>query len=633
MLLHTCPVVAWPGMPLPPLRVDGRYLKDPCGNKVLLHGVAITPHPWFNGCQYGFSSPYCTWDNYDVEGALRYNYAVMGALTDTTAGYFLNYIRLHVDPYWTNEPGPPIPEDDISRFRYERLVLYTNEVIIPLVNYARLRGMYVILRPPGVCPHRIAVGDAYHQYLQTVWNFLSQHSGLKNADHVMFELANEPVQILGTDGTWGTVQPAHFAALKNFFQPIVNLIRNNGADNILWIPGTGWQSHYAGYVDFPIEGGNIGYAVHVYPGYWGGVRNYEALKRGWEEHVKPVADIAPIAVTETDWAQEGYGAFGIANTGVAGGEGFGANLNYIFRQSGNVSWNLLAPDNFLHMGDPNGGVAYDNNWEACAAPVKFWFAENARSNTSKVVCERDVALENFGIYEIAFQVVPRKVLGLAIGTDIEGVTLAPQHSNGGLGQRWLAMELGNNQWRFVSLRSDARRSITMPEGQNQALMLAYTRQADAQIWKVEQLENGAYKISPVADATKSWSIDQCAMEGTENLKLADFSNITCQQFRFNLIGRETEVITSLPEPPNRQPRWQVYPNPSATGRLILYHPELEGVPQGCQVAIYNAGGQMVYYRQISSGAETELETGLGKGFYLLKISSGHQVKVEKIIIQ
>jgi hypothetical protein len=123
------------------------------------------------------------------------------------------------------------------------------------------------------------------------------------------------------------------------------------------------------------------------------------------------------------------------------------------------------------------------------------------------------------------------------------------------------------------------------------------------------------------------------MEGTENLKLADFSNITCQQFRFNLIGRETEVITSLPEPPNRQPRWQVYPNPSATGRLILYHPELERVPQGCQVAIYNAGGQMVYYRQISSGAETELETGLGKGFYLLKISSGHQVKVEKIIIQ
>ena len=41
--------VGWPGMPLPPLHVDGRYLKDDCGNIVNLHGVAITPHPWFNG--------------------------------------------------------------------------------------------------------------------------------------------------------------------------------------------------------------------------------------------------------------------------------------------------------------------------------------------------------------------------------------------------------------------------------------------------------------------------------------------------------------------------------------------------------------------------------------------------------
>ena len=94
-------------------------------------------------------------------------------------------------------------------------------------------------------------------------------------------------------------------------------------------------------------------------GYWGGARNYQSFKQGWDTNVKPVADIAPIIITETDWAPQFYKdvgdyIWGIANTGVAGGNGFGANLKYVTDQSGNVSWNVLAPENLLHMGDPNG---------------------------------------------------------------------------------------------------------------------------------------------------------------------------------------------------------------------------------------------------------------------------------------
>lgn len=65
----------------PMLHVGGKYLKDPCNNNVVLHGVAITPSPWFNGCQYGANSSYCTWDNYNVQGALNYNKAVMNKLS------------------------------------------------------------------------------------------------------------------------------------------------------------------------------------------------------------------------------------------------------------------------------------------------------------------------------------------------------------------------------------------------------------------------------------------------------------------------------------------------------------------------------------------------------------------------
>jgi endoglucanase len=63
--------------------------------------------------------------------------------------------------------------------------------------------MYTVLRPPGVCPEEIAVGDDYNNYLMTVWGYVSQHPYIKSAEHVMLELANEPVRILGTDGSMG----------------------------------------------------------------------------------------------------------------------------------------------------------------------------------------------------------------------------------------------------------------------------------------------------------------------------------------------------------------------------------------------------------------------------------------------
>jgi prepilin-type processing-associated H-X9-DG protein len=374
---------AFEGMPTPPLHVEGRYLKDPHGNIVNLHGVAMTPSPWFNGCMYGMSSIYCTWDNYDTIGCLDHNKAVMDKLTDTLEGWYLSYIRLHIDPYWTNTPGAPIPENDISRFSYSRLVDAVDKVIVPLIEHARSRGMYVILRPPGVCPERIAVGDDYHNYLLTVWGYLSQHRYLKNSDHVMFELANEPVDILGTDSIWGSNSQAHFDALKLFFQSIVDTIRNNGANNIIWIPGAGWQSHYKGYAVNPIEGGNIGYAVHIYPGFWGGVNNYESFQGAWDENVKPVADFAPIAVTEIDWSPDGEGTWGVATTGVAGGEGFGANFNFITNESGNVSWNLLAPDDLIDHGDPDGDIAFNGNPEACAYPCFNWIQGYATVNKPK----------------------------------------------------------------------------------------------------------------------------------------------------------------------------------------------------------------------------------------------------------
>jgi hypothetical protein len=370
----------WPGMPTPELHVDGRYLKDPCGNNVQLHGVAITPSPWFNGCAIGE----CRWDNYNIDGCLAYNNAVMDALTNTSNGWHLNYIRLHIDPYWTNTPGCSSGgENDISCFDYNRLVTYTNSVIIPLINHARERGMYVILRPPGVCPNNIAINDAYYNYLVTVWNYLSQHSGLKNVDNVMFELANEPINIRASDGTYGADAQKYYDALKNYFQGLTNLIRNNGANNVVWVPGLGYQSLYRGLASNPVTGSNIAYAVHVYPGYWGAnAEDPTSFNNAWNYHVQPIANIAPIAITETDWSPDGNGTWGQGTT-----SGFGTNLKGRIDASGNASWNLLCPEDLITEGNPYVvTTAFNNYWEACAAPSKLWFSQYACCNLPVSSC-------------------------------------------------------------------------------------------------------------------------------------------------------------------------------------------------------------------------------------------------------
>ncbi|PKQ43580.1 cellulase family glycosylhydrolase [Confluentibacter flavum] len=367
----------------PKLHVDGRFLKDPCGNSVLLHGVAITPSPWFNGGAVGD----WRWNNYDVNGCLAYNKGVMDKLTNTDEGWYLNYVRLHIDPYWTNNIGASTDgEHDISQFNFERFKSAIDNVIMPLISHAKSRGMYVVLRPPGVCPRDLEVGDDYYNYLVSIWDYLSTHSGLKNAEHVMFELANEPITIKSTNGNFGSNTQPHFDALKLFFQPMVNLIRNNGANNIIWIPGSGYQSHYKGYANNPIVGNNIGYAVHIYPGYWGKDNNNpETFRSNWNENIKPVADIAPIAITEIDWGPEQYSVWGKGGiTGVAGGWGFGANFKLLADESGNVSWNLLAPENLIDKGALDGDIAYGSDPDACAFPVHNWFKEYARDF---VICE------------------------------------------------------------------------------------------------------------------------------------------------------------------------------------------------------------------------------------------------------
>lgn len=386
---------------LPRLHVVGRYLKNERGETVNLHGFAQTYSPFFNQN---------SWNNYDVSGCLRYNQGLIDKMLDK--GWKMNFIRLHMDPYWSDDPTQEsVRYEGHERFSQVRFEKYLSEVFIPMAEYAIRKGLYVVMRPPGVCPEKIAVGDDYNQYLEKVWSIVSKHPKIKANSGIMFELANEPINILGADGTYGSNGQVYFDNAKKFFQTIVDKIRVN-ATNIIWIPGLSYQSSFSGYATNPVEGDNIGYAVHAYPGWYGsdaeepsaelgGVTGsgYESFQRGWNAQVQPIADIAPVMVTEMDWAPAKYdSSWGKSITGTVGEAGFGANFKYIADNTGNVSWLVFTDCSLLAQFKDEEGVpgAYTflNDPEACPWPVYHWFKEYA----SEEVTESEITeLEIVGV--------------------------------------------------------------------------------------------------------------------------------------------------------------------------------------------------------------------------------------------
>lgn len=376
---------------LPILNVVGRYLKNEKGEIINLHGFTQTYSPFFNNN---------AWNDYDVQGCLNYNKSMVDGIL--AAGWKFNFVRMHLDPYWSDDPTmQSVRYEGHERFSETRFRKYLDELFVPMAEYFMSKGMYVVMRPPGVCPNEapyqgIELGDSYQQFLLKVWDIVSQHPKLKNNTGVMFELANEPVKIKGTDGTYGSTDDGHFQNLQLYFQAIVDKIRAN-CRNIIWVPGLSYQSSYAGYAKHRIQGENIGFAVHCYPGWYGsdaeedsseGIGSstgggYESFQRGWDAQVGPVAAFAPIMVTEIDWAPKKYNAtWGKSIMGVAGGEGFGANFKYIADNSGNVSWLFFTTRShelaaFKDIPGTSGNYTFLNDPEACPWAMYHWFKEYA----------------------------------------------------------------------------------------------------------------------------------------------------------------------------------------------------------------------------------------------------------------
>ena len=421
---------------LPDLRVSGKDLVDPDGNKVVLHGVMDTPNRYFNGWRWQGWKP--QYNGEDVRPCLDYFEKIFTALTDHEQGAYCTVFRLHLDPCWTNDPNLPQVgdggEQNISQFSKKRLGQYWKTLYIELIKKALAHGLYVVIRPPGVCPHDIKVGDDYQEYLKTVWGTVTSVTNFlnNNAGKVSIELANEPVDVYDSKGIKNSS-----VALRDYFQPIVDVIRENGFKGIIWVPGSGWQSWYNNYAKNPIidPEDNFGYAVHCYPGWYNSgsgnndKTNKESMRRQFETQV-PVVKTNPIIVTEIDWSptkpgeghydehgnwvEPNYGTWGTATT-----SGFGNAFKYIHDYYGNISMTLQGSglyfdiDKYLESGTVV--PAFEGVEEACGEACFDWYKDWYEA-------QYDTAIE--GINTDETDVISRKYYNLQ-GIEISGPTRAP----------------------------------------------------------------------------------------------------------------------------------------------------------------------------------------------------------------
>ena len=257
------------------------------------------------------------------------------------------------------------------------------------------------MRPPGVCPGTIYVDGSYQKYLIDVWDRVTKNDSIKKySGQISIELANEPIGVRMADGSESE------RALHDFFQPIVDKIRENGFKGIVLVPGTGYQSNYREYIKYPITGDQIGYAVHNYAGWYGTSDDSYDSQRSIANfgNQVPVVYTNPIVITEVDWSPQNtsvidhynefnqpvyknYGTWATASTSK-----WGKAYKAILDHYGNISMTLTGTGDFIDIDDyinkkavtPAFKKKMEANgvdpYEACGVACFQWYADYYKVN-------------------------------------------------------------------------------------------------------------------------------------------------------------------------------------------------------------------------------------------------------------
>jgi endoglucanase len=527
---------AYQGMATPKLHVSGRFLQDPSGKNVLLHGYMQPGASWFNGEGNNFANPTNFTSTTNVAPALNFYRDVANIMSTTgpqygrTHGWTASYVRFIGDHTGISNfaPGWDVNGNLTNSSQFNGWI--TN-VLVPYINHCRSRGLYVVIcgNPSVAYPGGDTNKNMTQQYrnnLITFWQAVANAPGIKSVDNVMFEICNEPVTIETSFGAnnWGSNSGPYFQALTNFMQPIVNAIRNTGADNVVWVPCLGWQGEPKGFAQYPITGTNVGYAAHLYPAYGNVVNSASAMQNLWNSNYKPAADLKPMLITEMFWFPNPAGGYDDLFNGTTAG--FGNNAKGVIDNQGNVSY--LVGMTFELFGNLNAGLAnhtLHSNQGAQASfdwwPTYTWAAPGSGGGGGTIAD---------GTYRFVARHSGRsmEVQGAATGN---GSQIVQYDYFGGNHQRWTVTNRGNNQYSIIGVASGRAVDINNGSTANGAKVQLWDYSGgNMQKFTFTATSGGYYRVSPVHAPTKCLDVQWGQTGNSVIVQQWDYTGGTPQQW-------------------------------------------------------------------------------------------------------
>ncbi|WP_136689485.1 cellulase family glycosylhydrolase [Halorhabdus amylolytica] len=289
-------------MPTPRLHVEGKWLKDPNGDRVSLYGLNTVDPYWGR--------------NYQEMGDASYG-DTLHRLTDPERGWHPRVIRVPV-------------QHSLESVGLQRTI---DEYLRPTVDLLGDRGCYVILDY-----HQVERWDTEEidQQIRTFWNAVAP--AFADDEHVLFELFNEPTKPSG-DGR------ADWDAWRETAQPWVDQIRLHAPETPIIVGSPRWSSYVKYADDNPFEDENILYSVHLYPGHF---ESYDV------DAIAAAAEEVPLFVTEWGYVNDDDKPEYIVGTT----SGFGESIAEYFDSIPNVNWTAWCADSLWSpaMFDTDGSL-------------------------------------------------------------------------------------------------------------------------------------------------------------------------------------------------------------------------------------------------------------------------------------
>ncbi|MDQ0656404.1 RICIN domain-containing protein [Paenibacillus sp. W2I17] len=534
---------AWVGMPMGKLHVNGKNLVNSNNQPVLLNGWHQPSGAYWT---YQDSNYYLNLHGNNRHAAtLAYLKDITDTFADTSAkygsnhGWNMNQVRLFIDRQDMGDVAA-------GTYNFAGVQTVTQNVIIPYIQYAKTKGVYVVLGLDFTLKDDQATTPANLQKFNEIWGYLASRPEIKSADNVHFELINEPVKSYA-NGHWGGYNGEndfvdHWNDLRNFQNSMISTIRSKGADNVIWAAGLGYNQFYSLTASHPLTDplNNYGYAVHWYPGY-GAYDNFSILQDQWNTNVKAAADKYPINITEVTWFKNKPGDSAYWNLFNGSNEGFGTNTKTIFNASGNVSIAahmngfILEPGQRSSFADPTAGLKWDGD-ASRSAMGRFlfnWYHERAQTYPgSGQGGGPTTGLVSGATYKIVAR-HSNKVVDVPGGQNENNLQLQQWSDLGGNPQKWVLTSIGNGNYTLTSVNSPDKvidiRNGTLTNGE--AVQLMSNLNTTAQHFKVNDLGNGYWSIINV-NSNKAIEVANASTSDGAMLQQNTYTGATNQQWKF-----------------------------------------------------------------------------------------------------